>query len=78
MRKILRMFLVCFMTMFCGTVMAEDIIWQEDFSSYAANDKPSGGDYSYVCTDGGTTTKIYKEKLAGGTEPELLVSKGGG
>ena len=58
--------------------MAEDIIWQEDFSSYAANDKPSGGDYSYVCTDGGTTTKIYKEKLAGGTEPELLVSKGGG
>ncbi len=78
MRKILRMFLVCLMTMFCGTVMAEDIIWQEDFSSYAANDKPSGGDYSYVCTDGGTTTKIYKEKLAGGTEPELLVSKGGG
>lgn len=78
MRKILRMFLVCFMALFCGTVMAEDIIWQEDFSSYAANDKPSGGDYSYVCTDGGTTTKIYKEKLAGGTEPELLVSKGGG
>ena len=78
MRKILRMFLVCLMTMFCGTVMAEDIIWQEDFSSYAANDKPSGGDYCYVCTDGGTTTKIYKEKLAGGTEPELLVSKGGG
>ena len=54
------------------------IIWSEDFSSYAANDVPSGGDYSYVCTNGGGTTKIYAETNAGGTSPELLVAKTNG
>lgn len=53
-------------------------IWSEDFSSYKANDIPDGGDYNYECTNGGTTTKIYAETLAGGTSPELLVSKGSG
>ena len=53
-------------------------LWSEDFSSFSANDVPSGGTYSYVCTDGGTTTKIYNENLAGGTAPELLVSKTNG
>ena len=53
-------------------------IWSEDFSSYSANDVPSGGTYSYLCTDGGTTTKIYNEGTAGGTAPEILVSKANG
>ena len=53
-------------------------LWQEDFSSYSANDVPSGGTYNYVCKDGGSTTKIYNEALAGRTAPELLVSKSGG
>lgn len=53
-------------------------LWQEDFSSYSANDVPSGGTYNYVCKDGGSTTKIYNEAVAGRTAPELLVSKSGG
>ncbi len=54
------------------------VLWQEDFSSYSNDDVPSGGDYSYVCTNGGSTTKIYAENVAGGVAPELLVSKTGG
>jgi hypothetical protein len=58
-----------------SSAMAQDvdIIWEEDFSSYSKDDVPSGGDYSYVCTGGGT--KIYAEELAGGAAPELLISK---
>lgn len=41
------------------------VLWSEDFSSYSANDVPSGGTYSYVCLNGGSDTKIYNEKLAG-------------
>ena len=59
-------------------------IWSEDFSSYSANDVPSGGTYSYVCTNGTYTqsgkpktayTKIWEENIAGGTSPELLVAR---
>jgi len=53
-------------------------VWSEDFSGYSANDVPKDGDYSYVCTDGGSATKIYNETLAGGIAPELLVSKTNG
>lgn len=53
-------------------------IWSEDFSDYKANDVPAAGTYGYACTNGGTNTKIYAEALAGGTSPELLVSKNGG
>ena len=43
--------------------------WSEDFS----------GDMSqYTLVDGGTTTKLYEENLAGGSAPELLVSKTNG
>lgn len=57
-------------------------LWQEDFSSYKANDVPKGGTYNYACV--GTGTKVYvdtekdKGNLAGGESPELLVSKKGG
>lgn len=53
-------------------------IWSEDFSSYSANAVPAGGTYSYACTDGGGTTKIYNEASTGGVAPELLVAKTNG
>ena len=52
------------------------ILWQEDFSSYKANDVPNGGTYNYACE--GSGTKVYAANLAGGNAPELLVSKQGG
>ena len=49
-----------------------ETIWSEDWSAYKAADVPTD---PYTCT--GTTT-IYAETLAGGTAPEILVSKNGG
>lgn len=48
-------------------------LWQEDFSSFKADDVPNGGAYNYACE--GTGTQVYAEKLAGGDAPELLVKK---
>ena len=75
MKKFLRFSLMMLFAMIGTSAFAEDIIWSEDFSSYAKDEVPSGGTYSYVCTDGASTTKIYEEALAGGASPELLVSK---
>lgn len=50
-------------------------LWQEDFSSFKANDVPKGGTYNYACEVAGT--QVYKENLAGGDAPELLVKKKG-
>ena len=76
MKKLLRISLVAMLAIFgLGNAMAEDIIWQEDFSKYHKDDVPSGGTYNYVCTDGASLTKIYEENLATGDSPELLVSK---
>lgn len=78
MKKFLRFSLVAlFAVLGTSNALAQDVdvIWEENFSSYAANDVPSGGTYSYVCTDGKSTTKIYAEDLAGGTSPELLIGK---
>ncbi|MBO7067886.1 MAG: chitobiase/beta-hexosaminidase C-terminal domain-containing protein [Bacteroidaceae bacterium] len=55
-----------------------ETIWSEDFSGYSADDVPDGGTYSYACTDGSGTTKIYEAVIAGGTSPELLVGKSSG
>jgi hypothetical protein len=65
------------------TVINEDpgytTIWSEDFSSYSANNVPNGGTYNYACSDGGgSTTQIYNNTIAGGSAPELLVSKSNG
>ena len=64
------------------TVTDEDpslvTIWSEDFSGYSADDVPSGGKYSYACVDGNSSTKIYKDALAGGESPELLINKNNG
>ena len=86
MNKILRYSFVALMAMVFGNVMAENVIWSEDFSSYTAKDVPTGGTYNYVCT--GTTfddtgvaksgTMIYDANLAGGDSPELLIAKNGG
>lgn len=67
-------------------------LWSEDFSGYSANNVPSGAIASshtgttiygnstitYACANGGGTTKIYAEKLAGGTSPEILIAKSNG
>ena len=83
----IKLFMLTVMALFAGNAMAEDVIWSEDFSTYADKDVPSGGNYSYVCegtafNDDGTAksgTMIYgSANLAGGTAPELLVAKNSG
>lgn len=55
------------------------VVWSEDFTGYNADDVPSGGTYGYTCYDATTSiTKIYDATMAGGTTPELLVSKSEG
>lgn len=44
--------------------------WNEDFSTSDLS--------NYTITNGSVTTKLYEENLAGGTAPELLISKTGG
>lgn len=70
----------------------EATLWAEDFSGYSSGDVPSGkvsdshtgttvydgGSVSYSVDNGGGTTKIYNEVLAGGTAPELLIAKSDG
>lgn len=73
MRKFLLLFVSLFMTM--GMFAQTTVLWSEDFSTYGKDDVPTGGTYAYACADGGSTTKIYAEAIAGGTSPELLVSK---
>ena len=74
--------LLCTMIMGIGSAWADDqvTLWSEDFSSYSKDAVPSGGTYSYVCTDGngGGKTKVYNENTAAGTAPELLVAKTNG
>ena len=51
-------------------------IWSEDWSKYKKDDKPTeGSNATYECKNGGSITKIYNEEIAGGTAPELLISK---
>lgn len=78
--------------LFAGQAMAEDIIWQEDWSGVSSfTDDPFKADpasfnsnYTFtgtVLNEDGTVksgTKFFNEKLAGGEAPELLVAKGGG
>lgn len=78
MNKFLRYSLSLAFAFVASVSFAQTYLWQEDFSSYKANEVPTGGDNSYVCVDGGSTTKVYNEKLAGGTAPELLVGKSTG
>ena len=77
MIKTLRYSLLSLLVLVCGSVFAQkETLWAENFSSYAANDVPAGGDYGYACV--GSGTKVYAENLAGGEAPELLIGKSGG
>ena len=64
-------------------------LWAEEFSGFEGGDVPSsnkpgnptvygGGSVTYSVTNGGGTTKIYNESLAGGASPEILVAKSNG
>lgn len=77
MNKILRFSMMAVLALVANIGFAQTtILWQEDFSSYKANDVPNGGAYNYACE--GSGTKVYAQNLAGGDAPELLVSKKGG
>lgn len=76
MNKILRFSMMAVLALVANIGFAQTtILWQEDFSSYKANDVPNGGTYNYACEVEGT--KVYKENLAGGDVPELLVKTKG-
>lgn len=76
MNKILRFSMMAVLALVANIGFAQTtILWQEDFSSFKANDVPKGGTYNYACEVAGT--QVYKENLAGGDAPELLVKKKG-
>ena len=77
MNKILRFSMMAVLALVANIGFAQTtILWQEDFSSYKADDVPNGGAYNYACE--GSGTKVYAQNLAGGDTPELLVGKKGG
>lgn len=54
-------------------------IWSEDWSSYETGNIPSKGkNATYECKNGKSATKIYTGTSAGGTSPELLISRNNG
>lgn len=54
-------------------------IWSEDWSSYETGNIPSKGkNATYECENGKSETKIYTGTNAGGTSPELLISRNNG
>lgn len=76
MNKILRFSMMAVLALVANIGFAQTtILWQEDFSSYKADEVPKGGAYNYACEVAGT--QVYKENLAGGDAPELLVKKKG-
>ena len=76
MNKILRVSMMAVLALVANSGFAQTtILWQEDFSSYKADDVPKGGAYNYACEVEGT--KVYEQNLAGGAAPELLVKSKG-
>lgn len=54
-------------------------IWSEDWSNFKSGAKPTAGtNATYECKNGETVTRILTDNYAGGTTPELLISKGNG
>ena len=91
MKKLLRISLVAMLAIFgLGNAMAEDIIWQEDWTGWTAKIDPNTdskcpSNYSFTGTtfqDDGVTYKggtgCYNEGSAGGEAPEMLIAKNGG
>ena len=62
----------------CNASFAQTIIWEEDWSTAEKDQTPTEVNPNYTFENGGGTTKIYNENLAGGTAPELLVAKSNG
>ena len=76
MNKILRFSMMAVLALVANIGFAQTtILWQEDFSSYKADDVPKGGAYNYACEVEGT--QVYEQNLAGGDAPELLVKPKG-
>lgn len=74
MNKILRFSMMAVLALVANIGFAQTTtLWQEDFSSYKADDVPKGGAYNYACDVEGTM--VYAENRAGGDAPELLVKK---
>jgi len=71
-----------------GTASDGDVLWGESFTGFATNAVPTSsnsnttvygnGELIYNCINGGSDTKVYNGALAGGTPPELLISKTNG
>lgn len=77
MNKILRFSMMAVLALVANIGFAQTtILWQEDFSSYKADEVPKGGTYNYACEVEGT--QVYAENRAGGDAPELLVKKKAG
>ena len=71
------MLLLCALVAGSGSAWADEVIWEEDWSSGSANDQPSDiTNTNATYSESSTSTKLYAEKLAGGESPELLVAKG--
>ena len=68
-------FLAAVLAVGSGSAWGQNVtIWSEDWSSGSADDTPSEIN-STMYTQSNSKTKLYNEKLAGGTAPELLLSK---
>ena len=88
MKKTLLIALMAVCALFySSSVMAEEIIWQEDWSSvpeFKINPENFNPNYTFtgtVLNDDGSFksgTTFYEEALAGGEAPELLIAKNGG
>lgn len=78
MKKFLRMMMTAVLAVVCNVALAQDYIWTEDWSTASANQTPTDVNSNYSFTNGGGTTMIYDENLAGGTAPELLIAKSNG
>lgn len=78
MNKFLRLSAVAILAIVCNASFAQTIIWEEDWSTAEKDQTPTDVNPNYTFYNGGGTTKIYNEKLAGGEAPELLVAKSGG
>lgn len=68
MKKFYFLFLFALIASVSNLWAAEVVLWEEDFSSNSLS--------GYTTTN--SNTKLYKEFLAGGTSPELLIAKNSG
>ena len=78
MNKFLRFSVLAILAIVCNASFAQTVIWQEDWSTATKDQTPTEVKPNYTFENGGGTTKIYNEALAGGTAPELLVAKSQG